>query len=253
VLDAQQGRLAVVDLQRNSIVGTWSVNGTPDDVLFSTDSGALYLAGKDRPGISVIDVDKGSIHEFEGSGELSFTGLSRSPNGRDGFGKRTGSNEILEFDLRRQKLARSLDVTLDTSFAFVTGTGRFILLPDNRRRELRIATTDPLEIVATLKGSSTMDAAYSAWFDSLAYVTSPAEHRLLIYDLDHLSRLGELRLDGTPGAALVGPGGDKLFVPLVDAKAVEVINTGSQRVAAHIPLDANPTTMALASAYGICH
>jgi DNA-binding beta-propeller fold protein YncE len=253
ILDDLHSRLAIVDLERRNVVITSSMNGAFENVLFSTDGGALYLAGRDEPGVTVIDIDGGSIHKLTGSGQAAFTGLSRSPNGRDGFGKRQDSNELEEFDLRRQAVAGHLDVTLDTSFAYVTGTGRFVLLPDNRRRELRVATTDPLEIVATLQGSSAMDAAYSAWFDTLAYVTSPAEHRLLVYDLDRFSALGEIRLRGTPGPAVVGPGGDKLFVPLVDAKAVQVIDVAHQRVTADIHLDANPTALVLAGGYGICH
>jgi len=252
-LDNSHGRLAVIDLERYAIISTFSIGGAVEDVLFSTDGGALYLAGRGRLGVTVIAVDGGSIREVEGTGDLAFTGLSRSPTGRDGFGKPQRSDEIEEFDLRRQTVAGHLDVTPDTSFAFVTGTGRFVLLPDSHRSELRVATTDPLKVVATLKGSSAMDEAYSAWFDSIAYVASSSERRLLAYNLDHLIPLGEVLLGGTPGPAVVGPGGDKLFVPLVDARAVQVIDTASQRVIAHIPVGANPTAVTLAGGYGICH
>lgn len=253
VMDNLHGRFAVIDLERRAVIVTSSVGGAVEDALFSTDGGALYLAGPDLLGVTVIDIDGGSTREVEGTNAVRFAGLSRSPNGRDGFGKPQGSNVIQEFDLRRRTIVGSLDVTPDTSFAFVTGTGRFILLPDSHRRELRVATTDPLKVVATLRGSSTMDAAYSAWFDSLAYVTSPLEHRILAYDLDHFAPLGEIPVGGTPGPAVVGPGGDKLFIPLIDAKAVEVVDAVSQHVTAHIPLDANPTALALAGGYGICH
>lgn len=80
----------------------------------------------------------------------------------------------------------------------MTGAGHFVLLPDNRRREPRIATAELLQVVATLQGSSTMDAAYSAWFDTVAYVASPAERRFLVYGLDHLSALGKVRLRCPP-------------------------------------------------------
>lgn len=70
--------------------------------MFSTDGGALYLAGRDRLGVTVIDIDRGSTRKLEGGGDVTFTGLSRSPNGRDGFGKRQDSKELEEFDVRQQ-------------------------------------------------------------------------------------------------------------------------------------------------------
>lgn len=253
VIDVLHGRVAVVDLDSDSIVATTSIGSVFESALFSTDGGELYFAGGDQPGVAFLDIDKGSIQRLEGGGKPAFTGLSRSPNGRDGFAKRTDSNELDELDLRRHAFAGRLAVTPDTSFAFVSGTGRFVLLPDNRRRELRVATTDPLKVIATLRGSAAMDEAYTAWFDTLAYVASPAEHLLLVYDLDHVSALGHVQLRGTPGRAIVGPGGDKLFVPLVDAKAVQVVDAVHGRVIADIHLDANPTAIGLAGGYGICH
>jgi hypothetical protein len=252
-VDNPHGKLAVIDLQQNTILTMYSVTGSLGDVLFSTGGGTLYLAGQNHSGIVAVDIDGNASREVDGTGEAAFAGLSRSPNGRDGFGKPVGGSEIDEFDLRRQTVIGHLDVTPDTSFAFVTGTGRFVLLPDSHRGELQIATTDPLKVVASLKGSSNMDAAYSAWFDTLAFVTSPSEHRLLAYDLDQLKALTGISLDGTPGPVLVGPGGDKLFVPLTDAKAVQVVDAAKQRVIARVALDDNPTAMTLAGSYGICH
>lgn len=55
-----------------------------------------------------------------------------------------------------------------------------------------------------------------------------------------------------PGPIVVGPGGDKLFVPLSDVKAVQVIDAFHQRVTADIRLVANPTALALAGGYSIC-
>lgn len=252
-LDTLLGKVAVVDLARGASVVTPITVGAVSDALFSSDGAFLYVAGENRPGVAAIRTEDGTVGALEGTDGTTFAGLSRAPNGRDGYGKLRGSGALQVFDLGRRKSVDRFDAAPDTAFPYITGTGRFLLLPDNGRGELRIATTDPLQLVATVKASTGVTAAYSAWFDSLAFVASPAERRFLVFDLDRFVPLGEVRLDGTPGEATVSPGGDKLFVPLIDAKAVQVIDVAGRRVIGRIPLDAVPTALAMAGGYGICH
>jgi len=67
-----------------------------------------------------------------------------------------------------------------------------------------------------------MPGVSGAWFDTVAFEVDADERRLLICDLDRLKYLGNVALDGRPGAGIVGPAGVKLFFPTTNDNAVDV-------------------------------
>jgi DNA-binding beta-propeller fold protein YncE len=98
-----------------------------------------------------------------------------------------------------------------------------------------------------------MSWAYSAWFDTVAFVTSTTQRELLVYDLDHAQQRGSIALGAVPGPGAVTPDGSKLFLPVADRHAVFVIDAASARLIHRIPLPGAPILAVLAGSYGLCH
>jgi hypothetical protein len=250
-IDGHEGTVVILDLHSRSVIAHATDFGPVDEALFSGDSTRLLLADSTRAGIRVLEVETGQSHVIEE--DRVFAALARAPNGREGFGKPRGVNAVELLDLRNARAGNRIAVTAGVDSVFVSGSGRFLLLPDGMRQELSIASTETWQVVATLHGGTDIEVAYSAWFDTVALASSASERKLYIYDLDRLAFFGALALAGTPGSGIVGTGGDKLFIPTTDANAIEVIDAAKGRLASVIPLAGRPVALAMAGGYGVCH
>ena len=75
----------------------------------------------------------------------------------------------------------------------------------------------------------------------------------MIYDLDAMTKVRDIPLNGTAGPGSVTPDGKKLFLPLEDAGEVAVIDAQSRRLTNTIPVGPKPTAAVMAGGYGVCH
>lgn len=253
-LDPAAGVVAFVDLATRREIARVVGLGRIRDVLFDSDGRLLYASIEGRDGLTAIDADRGG--ETRRVAELIFgrlTALVRSPDGRELFGAGAETGSLDRLDLRHGLSSGRLAVGSGLQDVAVSGAGRFILLPDNARRRVLVASAEPFRIAAELEGGRGMAGAYSAWFDLVAFVPSVAERRLLAYDLDRLATLADIPLHGAPGPGVVSPDGSKLFLPLEDAGAVEAIDARLRRVARTIRVEGAPIAVAIAGGYGVCH
>lgn len=104
-----------------------------------------------------------------------------------------------------------------------------------------------------LKAAKGVNIVYTAWFESLALVPSATTQALLLYDLDALQPLGAVQLAAAPARGGVTPDGQKLYLPLPDARQVAVFDARRRQLVASVTVPETPSRVLLAGSYGICH
>jgi DNA-binding beta-propeller fold protein YncE len=249
-IDMVAGKLAFIDAAERKVTAQTADLGPIREALFSDDGHTFYVS--DRVGLSAITLADRAIAKRPVS-PVPFSAFARSPNGREGFGLRRPDGVIDVFDLRHGEPLDHLHDGLLADGIFVTGTGRFLVLLDNSHQQIAIATVDPLRTVATVPGRPGLSWVYSAWFDTVAFVTSTTERELLVYDLDHAQPRGSIALGAVPGSGAVTPDGGKLFLPIADARAILVVDAPTARLVNRVPLPEAPALAVMAGSYGLCH
>ena len=99
-------QVAEVDLDAGAVSRTWAVGKNPEEMLFSADGAALYVAASDSDSVSVIDLTTpmGTVRQnFLGGGATAPRGISPSalawgPNGRL-YVTEANENAIAVFDV----------------------------------------------------------------------------------------------------------------------------------------------------------
>ena len=79
-------------------------------------------------------------------------------------------------------------------------------------------------MVATLPAAEDVTGVNTGWFETTAFALSRAERKAVVYDLESMTRAGEIALPGTPETGVTTPDGTKLYVALSDTDQVAVID-----------------------------
>jgi DNA-binding beta-propeller fold protein YncE len=252
--DTEGGHVVLLDLLRRQIVGSAGNLPPLRDMVFSTDSKKLYLAGAHAGAIDVIDAAKGQLVPAIATGlphgSLAF---GRSPNGQRLFVQSDSGGGVGVLDLERSGPLAPIPAGPAATVAFPSATGAYLLVVDNQRGTLMIIRDGDAQNAAVLKAATGVSIVYTAWFDSLALVPSSTAKTLFLYDLEAMHSSGEIALAGTPARGGVTPDGQKLYLPLTDADQVAVINAQRRKLAASIAMPGHPTAIVLAGSYGVCH
>lgn len=253
-------RLAAINDTLGTIVLVSSTDGHevgridgPRDIreaIFSGDGSTLLVAAGSVGGLSAYDAATGGpAPAVEGP---TLQALLRAPSGREGFALTAETpRRVLQLDLRSRQVLASVAAP-DHAALFATGTGIQLLAIDQHGGTLSILPAEPLRAGGvTLPAAASI--AYSAWFDTVAFVPDAASRRLLIFDLERREAAGSIALDGPPGVGVVTPDGDKLYLPIADQKTVSVIDTHLRQQIASIKVGAAPIQAIIAGGYGLCH
>ncbi len=150
--------------------------------------------------------------------------MTATPDGRLGFAAHGEANELAVIDLRTRALKKRLALGELPWRAYSTADGRFMLVPNNGDRTLSVISTAALEVVATLPAAEDVTGVNTGWFETTALALSRAEKKAVVYDLQAMTRAGEIALPGTPETGVTTPDGAKLYVALSDTDQVAVID-----------------------------
>jgi YVTN family beta-propeller protein len=210
----------------------------PHNLTFSPDGSLLYIANLGASHVSVIDVAKGAIideikiaeppplagKDDPGAEFQGIINVTATPDGRLGFAAHGEANELAVIDLRTRALKKRLALGELPWRAYSTADGRFVLVPNNGDRTLSVISTAALEVVATLPAAEDVTGVNTGWFETTALALSRAEKKAVVYDLQAMTRVGEIALPGTPETGVTTPDGTKLYVALSDTDQVAVID-----------------------------
>ncbi|WP_158930470.1 YncE family protein [Acidisphaera sp. S103] len=252
--DTKNGHVVLLDLLRRRIVGT--AHGLPHlrDMVFSIDSRKVYFAGAEAGAIDVMDALKGQLDPAIAtglpSGSLAF---GRSPDGRRLFVQSDSGGGIGVLDLERSGPLAPIPAGPAATVAFPSATGAYLLVVDNQRGTLMVIRDGDAQNATVLKAATGVSIVYTGWFDTLALIPSVTAKSVLLYDLEVMHAAGEIPLAGTPARGGVTPDGQKLYLPLIDADQVAVINAQRRKLTESIAMPGHPTAIVLAGSYGVCH
>ena len=232
------GTVSLVSLEQERELARVSGLFDPHNLTFSPDGALLYVANLGANHVSVVDVASAKvIHEIPvgrpatvaaaGGIGAEFQGIinvTPTPDGRLGFAAHGESNELAVIDLRTRELKKSVALGELPWRAYGTADGRFMLVPNNGDRTVSVIATAALEVVATLPAAEDVTGINTGWFETTAFALSRAERKAVVYDLESMTRAGEIALPGTPETGVTTPDGTKLYVALSDTDQVAVID-----------------------------
>jgi DNA-binding beta-propeller fold protein YncE len=251
--DPQTGRLTLFDLLRRRALGTVTGPAPLQDMLFGADGHTLYLSGGSNSEIAVIDAKAGRLAQPIDTGLPSGTlALTRSPDGRRLFVQSNGG-EIGVVDLDHRQALPPIPADADSTVAFPSATGTFLFIANNRRGTLTVLRDTNQPVTTVMKAATGVSIVYTAWFESLALVPSETTRSLLLYDLDSLQPAGAVHLAAAPARGGVTPDGQKLYLPLPDARQIAVFDARQRQLVASVPVPGAPSKAFMAGSYGICH
>ncbi len=255
------------DLEVRRITGLFE----PHNMTFSPDGRFIYVGNLGANFISVIDVHKGKVIDEIGIGKNTalaalpgseeehqgIINVTRTPDGRLGFAAYGDGDTMAVIDLRSRRTLKTLRLGQLPWRAYSTADGRFMIIPNNGDATISIVSThSPFEEVARLKGAEDMTGVNTGWFETVAFVVSRGEYKLVILDLMTMKNAGVIDLGkGTsPETGVVTPDGKKLYVAMSGVDQVAVIDTHSRRQITRISgVGSEPWGAHMVGALNYCH
>ena len=263
------GTVSLISLEEAREVARVDGLFEPHNLTFSADGSLLYVANLGAEHVSVVDVAEarvvneipvaeptalaakgsGTSEEYQG-----IINVTRTPDGRLGFAAHGEGNVMAVIDLRSQRKIKSLELGELPWRAYSTADGRFMLVPNNGDATVSVISTSSLEVVATLPGAEDMTGINTGWFETLAFVISRGENKLVVLDLVAMKAVGEIALPGTPETGVTTPDGKTLYVALSDTDQVAVIDVRRRQLVKTIDdVGDEPWGAAMAGALNYCH
>jgi YVTN family beta-propeller protein len=250
-IDDDSGKIAIIEFRSGRITLCFQGPAQIHAVVFSTDAALLFVGADSFQGVAVFDLTSGRLAATIDSPPV--VDLVRSPNGREGFAITADrEHSILHLDLKSRSILGRM-TGRPAAGVFTTGFGRYLLLPDPDAGTMTIALVQSLQPGPLLTAAAGVTTAYSAWFDTVAFVPSAPAHKVLVYDLEAGRNDGEIALAGRPGFGSTSPVGDRFYLPVEDSGEVVVIDTRDRRQIGTISVGGAPVRAVLAGGYGICH
>ncbi len=263
------GTVSLISLEEAREVARVDGLFEPHNLTFSADGSLLYVANLGAEHVSVVDVAEarvvneipvaeptalaakgsGTSEEYQG-----IINVTRTPDGRLGFAAHGEGNVMAVIDLRSQRKIKSLELGELPWRAYSTADGRFMLVPNNGDATVSVISTNSLEVVATLPGAEDMTGINTGWFETLAFVISRGENKLVVLDLVEMKAVGEIALPGTPETGVTTPDGKTLYVTLSDTDQVAVIDVRRRQLVKTIDdVGDEPWGAAMAGVLNYCH
>lgn len=250
-IDDDSGQIVLIDFRAGTVKQTFQGPAHIRAAIFTPDAALLFVGADSVQGVAVFDLTNGRLATTIAG--PSVVDLVRSPNGREGFAIAADpDHSILHLDLKSPNILGRL-TGRPAAAVYTTGFGSYLLLPDPNAGTVTIASVQPLKPGPLLTAATGVSTAYSAWFDTVAFVPSPPAHKLFVYDLDAGRSDGAISLAGRPGYGSTSPEGDKFYLPVEDTGEVVVIDTRDRRQVGTINVGGAPVRAVLAAGYGICH
>jgi len=262
------GTVSLISLEENREVARVDGLFEPHNLTFSPDGSLLYVANLGAEHVSVVDVAAGRVVNEIPVAEptaLAATGgttseyqgiinVTRTPDGRLGFAAHGEGNVMAVIDLRSQEKIKSLELGELPWRAYSTADGRFMLVPNNGDATVSVIDTSTLEVVATLPGAEDVTGVNTGWFETVAFVVSRGENKLVVLDLEEMKAAGEIALPGTPETGVTTPDGKTLYVALSDTDQVAVIDVRRRELVKTIDdVGDEPWGATMAGALNYCH
>lgn len=262
------GTVSLVSLAEDREVARVDGLYDPHNMTFSPDGALLYVGNLGAGVVSVIDVAKAAVVNEIPVGDVQsvasaeeadaewqgIINVTRTPDGRLGFAAFGEGGAMAVLDLRTQETIKTLALGELPWRAYTTADGRFMITPNNGDETISVVSTASLEEVARFPGAADMTGVNSGWFETVAFVISRGEDKLVVLDLETMQPAGEIALAGSPETGVTTPDGTKLYVALSEADEVAVIDVKTRAVIKRIgDVGDGPWGAHMVGALNYCH
>jgi DNA-binding beta-propeller fold protein YncE len=256
--DLAGGTIALIDLGEERQDRVTMITGLPPlrEVMFGDLDTALYIAAEGLSGVGVVDVAKAKLlHEiatFQPTPD-GVAALARTPDGRQVLARPRGGGPISVLDPEQGRAVAQVAGGPGTMGIFPSGTGNYLLIPDDIEATLAVFRSNRLDDPVALPGAAGVIGVYTAWLDSIAFVPSAVRRSVLVYDLDKMHLVDEITLPGAPAAGAVTADSRTLYLPILDPPIVVAVDGNTRRIVATYDLPSPPLAALVAGGWGICH
>ena len=240
----------------------------PHNMTFDPSGTRLYVGNLGASFVSMIDVPLATVageipvgpdralaaRSAGGDAYQGIINVTATPDGRLGFAAYGEGDGMAVIDLESGRTLKTLTLGDTPWRAYASGDGRYMIVPNNGDETVSVVSTASLDEVARLPGAADMTGVNTGWFDSLAFVISRGDDKVLVIDLATMSAAGEIALPGTPETGVATPDGTRLYVALSDAGKVAVIDMQTRSLVATIgDVGEEPWGTHMAGAVNYCH
>jgi YVTN family beta-propeller protein len=168
-------------------------------------------------------------------------GMGVTPDGRAVYVSGDGSSEVSVIDTATDRVARTINVGKTPHGVAMTPDGRLLLVGVYGEDKIAFVDTATQQVVASVAVPKPHTIAITP-DGRLAYVASqePGKFALVVVDLGAKTVARTLALDKTPRDLEFGYDGKALYFTLAGVNAVQVLDSGSDKIVAEIPTGASP-------------
>ena len=258
----ESGKLVLMSLLNHRDVRGLGGLVNPSYLTFDRKGHNLFVASQDGRSVDVVNVQDASVVRKISLGAVpegdlvpsTVTGFARTPGGGLGFVMKGEAGLISVLDLRQQTLLKTVRLEGAASRAYPTANSQYLLVPDDSARKVVVISTWSYGITENLRGARDVVSVTTAFFDTVGYVASRKEKKLVVLDLVNIKNNGELKLPGTPVDSLASGDGLKVYVALSDIKRVAVIDAMTHRLVKLIEgVGADPSELVSVRDLSYCH
>ena len=226
-----------IDTATNSVKGIAYVGRNPHEGFFTPDGKEAWIVVRGEDYLAVIDPttfrETGRIKTTSGPGMVMF-----SKDGKLAFVVNSFNPVVEVIDVATRKIIKTIPVVSPFSpFVQVAPDGREVWLTHKDVGKVTRIDTSSLEVVGVIdSGPITNHLAFAtSGGATLGYVTVGGENAVKVYTMDKEAKLVKtIPVGALPHGIWPSGDGSRVYVGLENGDAVDVIDTASNTVIAHI-------------------
>lgn len=238
------GRLSVINTVAMETVASVYTGGRAHVVAFTNDERQAWVANIAEDNVSILDVATlrivGSLPTGKGP-----TGLVFARDGRHAYVSNQGDKTVAVVDTATHSVLKRIPVGTNPHFLTLGPDGR-IWGCNTGSNDIYVIDPATQQVVASFQvGPSPQQIAfgYKGLAGPLAYVTVAGFNKVLVLDAADARRLRlveEIEVGDAPNGIAANPQGTRLFVVHERSNDLRIIDTGTSRVIATVPVGRKP-------------
>ena len=237
------GRLSVIDTTAMETVGSVYTGARAHVVAFTNDERQAWIANIAQDNVSIVDIGTLRIVGTLPTGK-GPTGLAFSRDGRYAYVSNQGDKTVAVVDTATHAVLKHIPVGTNPHFLTLGPDGR-VWGCNTGSNDIYVIDTTTQQVVASFQvGPAPQQIAFGfkGLLGPLAYVTVAGFNKVLVLDADvsRLRLIEEIDVGDAPNGIAANAQGTRLFVVHERSDDLRVIDTGTSRVMATVPVGRKP-------------
>jgi YVTN family beta-propeller protein len=237
------GRLSLIDTEAMETIGSVYTGERAHVVAFTNDDQQAWIANIAEDNVSILDIATRRILGTIPTGK-GPTGLAFSRDGRFAYVSNQGDKTVAVVDTASLVVVKRIPVGTNPHFLVLGPDGR-IWGCNTGSNDVYVIDPGPQDVVGSFQvgpAPQQIAFAYRGVQGPLAYVTVAGFNKVLVLggDAGNLRLIDEIEVGDGPNGIWANPQGTRLFVVHERTNELWVIDTGTSRVIAKVPVGRKP-------------